>query len=503
MWQTYLSEVKRIYQTGGATEHSYRTPLQNLLNTFIKEQNIKNVEVLHEPQHSDFGAPDFRIINTDNSTVGYVECKTIGTNLSETLQSEQLKRYIDITPNLVLTNYLEFVLIRNSVPVRNFSLASEFDLKQHTIQIKDTADLSAILVDFLKTIPPRIRNVKQLSVELAKRTHLLRELIQPELVLAKEKKLYISFYSVFKKALFNSLTEAQFADIYAQIIGFGLLFLRFARDKDLTRDNILSNIPEYIPLLRDFFPNTHFDEWPDHIVWVLDEMLELLNHMDVKFIKESISYKKLSLIEKREDNRKDPFLYFYEEFLTLYDKKLKIERGVFYTPEAVVSYIIRSIDEILIQELDIPKGVLNTNLKVLDFATGTGTFILAWMELVMKRVIKENNMGLMNSIVSDYLLKKVYGFEFLIVPYILCHFRIHEFLQSEYSNYALNENERAQIYLTNTLENEEPHFTEFFSHIDNEGKLADQAKNEEEIIVIMGNPPYSIASTNNTKFITI
>ena len=516
MFNEYLKQISDKYRTGESQEHTYRTGFENLLNQFVIEViNRNDLKIINEPKRQKFGAPDFKIIDKANNIIGYIECKDIGEDIESLIDSPQMKKYLEITNNLVLTNYIDFILFKNGSVVKNTSIASKLDLKQAKPKAKNEKEIIDIFKSFFLSSTEQIKSTKKLSVELAKRTRILRDLILEELSESmlnpeykdhdpsghKMKNPFNKFYLIFEKALVKGLTLEDFADMYAEIIGFGLLFFRLSKDILLTKENILSNIPHYIPLLRDFFPNTKFDEWNPTIVWVLDEIFLLLNNIDAKIIKESLSYKTLSILNKREANLNDPFLYFYEEFLEVYDKNTKVRRGVFYTPESVVSFIIRSLDVILKEKLGIKKGFLDSSIKILDFATGTGTFILALIELIKNELKRNNNYGLFNTEVNEFILKNIYGFELLVVPYIICHLRIHEYLESFGFHYSGDKKERAEIYLTNTLDNTKYELTGFYDEIEEESELANKVKNEEEILVIMGNPPYSVSSSNKTGFV--
>ena len=499
MFTTYLKKLAQICATGDFSEHSCRAPFEELLNAFAAQQIKRPVTILHEPARESFGAPDFKIMTADGAVIGYIECKKLDQHLEQTAESEQIKKYLDVTDNLILTNYLEFWLFKNGAVVASCAISRKHELSGKP-RCKQQAELTDMLTAFFLATPEPIADTRRLAVELARRTRLLKELIFEELQ-QDENNPFRKFYAIFEKTVFHKLDLNMFADMYAEIIGFGLFFLRISRTAPLSKENVLSQIPAYIPLLRDFFPNTKFDEWNPHVLWMLDEIIALLNNMDAGLIKASLSYKDLPILAKRQANLADPFLYFYEEFLTVYDKQRKIERGVFYTPEAVVSFIIRSIDALLKDKLGVSKGALDASLKMLDFAAGTGTFMLAMIEQIRNRLWETGNMGLFNLSVNEFVLKNIFGFEYLIVPYILCHLRIHEFLESFGFHYKDAQKDRARVYLTNTLDDTTTKPTEFFEEIDAEGHAADRVKHQEQILVIMGNPPYSVSSSNKTPFI--
>ena len=499
MINEYLKQIQEKYKTKDYLEHTYRTPFENFLNRFIKEVLKEKYIVIHEPQReSGLGAPDFKIIDSIKNRIGYIECKNITNDLSKEKHSPQLQKYLAVEPNLILTNYIDFVLYKNKVIVKEFSITSLAKLESKSLVVDNENVLTESLKQFLLSTPEKIKDSRKLSEELAERTRILKDLLLVELS-KKEDNPFTKFYDIFQKTIISDLTIKSFADMYAQIIGIGLLFLRLSKNEDISKDNVISKIPKYIPLLRDFFPNTSFDEWSPDIVWILDEIILLINSMDKDFIKKNLSYKDLSIIKKRDSNLKDPFINFYEIFLTVYDKKLKDERGVFYTPESAASFIIRSLDIILTKTLKVKDGYLDDKLRILDFASGTGTFILALVDYINIKLIESGKKTLFDSEIREHILKNVYGFELLVVPYIISHLRIHEYLESKGFIYSNDSKERAEIFLTNTLINTKAGKTNFFKHMDDEADLAEIAKNKTEIMVIMGNPPYSNFSQNKAK----
>lgn len=503
MFNEYLKNITEKYKTGDFLEHTFRTDFENLLNSFLKEELDLQLQVIHEPQREKFGAPDFKIIDKANNIIGYIECKNITEDIKGLVDSPQIKKYLEISNNLIFTNYIDFILFKNGEVLNHCSIASILDFKGKP-KLLNESQIKDLLRKFFLTSPELTTSTKKLSLELAKRTRILHDFILEEMNESDEDGRASHYFKVYKtfKTIVSDLEISLFADMYSQIMSFGLLFFRLSKDMILTRENILSNIPHYIPLLKDVFHNARFDKWSGNTLWILDEILLLLNNVDVKIIKESLSYKSLSLLNKREANLSDPFLFFYEEFLKVYDKKTKVSRGVFYTPESVVSFIVRSLDIILKEKLGVKKGFLDDTIKILDFATGTGTFILALIEYIKDELRKTNNYGLFNTEVNEFILENIYGFELLVVPYIICHLRIHEYLESFGFHYKGDKKERAEIYLTNTLENNANILlTNFFDDIDEEAQLAHKVKNDEEILVIMGNPPYSVSSSNKTDFV--
>lgn len=239
----------------------------------------------------------------------------------------------------------------------------------------------------------------------------------------------------------------------------------------------------------------------ENIKWLLEEIINIINHIDItSIIKELNKTSEKDLFNRSIlSTHKDPYLHFYETFLASYDPKLREVRGVYYTPAPVVIFIINAIDEALKQDFNHKKGLseaLDKNITLLDFATGTGTFLLEAFRKALEPISK-------NSVNYNpkALIDKFCGFEFLIAPYTIAHLKISQSFKEEF-NSPLNDDESLKIALTNTLyfksiSKEQNDQNTLFTLIDltREFKKAQKIK-EEQILIITGNPPYSGASSN-------
>lgn len=240
----------------------------------------------------------------------------------------------------------------------------------------------------------------------------------------------------------------------------------------------------------------------ENIKWLLEEIINIINHIDItSIIKELNKTGEKDLFNRPTilSTHKDPYLHFYETFLASYDPKLREVRGVYYTPAPVVIFIINAIDEVLKQDFNHKKGLseaLDKNITLLDFATGTGTFLLEAFRKALEPISK-------NSVNYNpkALIDKFCGFEFLIAPYTIAHLKISQSFKEEF-NSPLNDDESLKIALTNTLysksiSKEQNDQNTLFTLIDltKEFKKAQKIK-EEQILIITGNPPYSGASSN-------
>ncbi|MGL2569711.1 type ISP restriction/modification enzyme [Helicobacter pylori] len=212
-----------------------------------------------------------------------------------------------------------------------------------------------------------------------------------------------------------------------------------------------------------------------------------------------------SIIKDLNDD-KDPYLHFYETFLSTYDPKLREKKGVYYTPDSVVKFIINALDSLLKTHFkDAPLGLKsaldNENIKLLDFATGTGTFLLEAFRKALE--VRKTSDGGISTKEDKYqnLLKQFYGFEYLIAPYAIAHLNLSQAFKEEFKK-PLKENDVLKIILTNTLiqPSEIVAYRGLNPIFEKELKSAQEIKKNENILIITGNPPYSGASENKGLF---
>ena len=227
-----------------------------------------------------------------------------------------------------------------------------------------------------------------------------------------------------------------------------------------------------------------------------------MNTLDLAALREDLAFSKRQgrLFPQTEEERllfaKDPYVYFYEGFLKAYDKDMRKSRGVYYTPPPVVNFIVRAVNDILKSTFGIKAGLADRRrVTVLDFATGTGTFLLE----VMQQILEETSEGVRDQVIREHALKNLYGFEYLIAPYTIAHLKLSQYLLDK--GFHMQPKERLQIYLTNTLEPIEPQQNWLLPALSKEVELAQNVKNK-PILVITGNPPYSGHSLNKGKWIT-
>ncbi|HYT45459.1 MAG TPA: type ISP restriction/modification enzyme, partial [Methylomirabilota bacterium] len=436
-----------------------------------------------------------------------------GVSLDQTEHSEQLKRYLGSLANLILTDYVEFRWYVSGEHRQMVRLAKVGANRKLVVENGGVEKLSDLLQGFRLTHTPTINNPKELAIRMAA----LAQLIRNAITLAFESEegggsLHSQMVG-FKQVLLPDLDNEQFADMYAQTICYGLFAARCNTNPGITftREHAAYDIPKTNPFLRKMFSYIAGPDLDERIVWVVDDLAELLNRSDMASILQDFG---------KRTRQEDPVVHFYETFLAQYDPKLREMRGVYYTPEPVVSYIVRSVDYVLKKVFELPDGLadyskinmvssdgktsidpnkLPHTVQILDPATGTGTFLY----YVIKQIYEsfKNNMGIWSSYVSEHLLPRLFGFELLMAPYAVAHLKLG--LQLGETGYDFGSNERLGVYLTNTLEEEfEASQVLFADWLVEEATAAGNVKYDAPVMVVLGNPPYSGHSANTGKWIS-
>lgn len=495
------------------TEHTGRTALENLLNAVADAAN-GNITVQQEPRRvADKGAPDFKI-SQPGTILGYIETKQVGENLDQVLKSDQLKRYRSLSDNILLTDYLHFIWI-NKDGVQRESLCHATDLESRRFRVREdrAAAVAGLLRGFFSSAPEGIGRSQLLALALATRSRLLRDYLGEELFRQDKEdtrgRLY-GLYQIFRDQVFHELTLQEFADAFAQMLAYGLFL---AKINSGTETVTLQNAREFVPgsfrLIRelvDFLAELDESEYRD-VHWVVEEVLSIVNGLDMASIHEDLSFRRRRAISRKvraadeEEHRlfeRDPFIYFYEDYLKAYDQATRKARGVYYTPPPVVNFIVRAIDDILKDSFDIEDGLADhRRVTVLDFACGTGTFLLEVFERIFEQIGGADS-GRADLIVREHLLKNIYGFEYLIAPYTIAHLKLSQYLNDK--GHALQDDDRLKVFLTNTLEPVEPQQNLLLPAVSSEVEAAQHIK-EQPILVITGNPPYSGHSRNKGRWI--
>ncbi len=480
----YIRTIEKELALGNATEHTHRPALKTLF-----ESLAEGVVATNEPRRVECGAPDF-VLTKDSATIGYVEAKDVGKNLDEVEKSEQLKRYCDSLTNLVLTDYLEFRWYIDG----KLRLSARLGTPDMDGRIKrDKSGIEAVtwlFDDFLSHHAAPVGTPKELAQRMARLAHMIRDLIIRAFGKETESGSLHAQFVAFRDNLIPDLSTEQFADMYAQTIAYGLFAARCNQSTGIgfTRQSAAYLLPRTNPFLRKLFNHIAGPDLDDRIAWLVDDLAQLLANADMAAILEDFG---------KRTAKEDPVLHFYETFLAAYDPKVREMRGVYYTPEPVVSYIVRSIDHLLKKHFDKPQGLADPTVLILDPAVGTATFLYLVINEIHDSLVAQGQGGLWNDYVAEKLLPRIFGFELLMAPYAMAHLKLGLLLKE--TGYQFEKKQRLGIYLTNTLEEA---FTKpemmagFNEYIVEEANAAAEIKKDKPIMVVLGNPPYSGHSAN-------
>ncbi len=494
MLKEYLEGIKNI--TPESNELTHRAFLQNLLKG-LKDNFNKEFKIEHEPKKDkQWGQPDFRI-SYQGLNIGYIENKRVGTNLNQLLKSEQILKYLELNPNLMLTDYLNFVWVgkdENNEPSikREISIASLDELSKPLKPNPQTErDLIGFFKGFFNYEAAPITNAKDFAMHLSVPTKYLKD----ALITYQKDTQVSSIFNNFKEYLYEELSFEDFSDAFAQTLTYSLFLAKLNHPfEKIDLNNVRSSIPKNFAVIREMADFLKRLDAIKEIQWLLNEILSLINHVDVD-----------SILKDLNDD-KDPYLHFYETFLSAYDPKLREKKGVYYTPDSVVEFIINALDSLLKTHFkDAPLGLKsaldNENIKLLDFATGTGTFLLeAFRKALETRKTSDGGASTKEDKYQN-LLKQFYGFEYLIAPYAIAHLNLSQAFKEEFKK-PLKDNDALKIILTNTLiqPSEIIAYRGLNPIFEKELSNAQKIKKNENILIITGNPPYSGASSNEGLF---
>lgn len=506
IFKGYLALIEQAYKAGNATEHTHRPALKDLLEAFQP-----GVTATNEPKRIKCGAPDY-IITRKDIPLGFIEAKDIGASLDDTEKSEQLKRYRDGLANLILTDYLEFRWYVSGELRLTAHLAKPQANGKLRIDAEGAQQLAELLQSFFAENIPVISSPKELATRMAALARLIRSIIGKTFAEEDEHGTLHEQMDGFRKVLLHDLDAEQFGDMYAQTICYGLFAARCnCTGAHFTRTHAAYDLPKTNPFLRKLFAHIAGPELDERIVWVVDNLAELLNRADIAAILQDFG---------RATRQEDPVVHFYETFLGAYDQKMREARGVYYTPEPVVSYIVRSVDAILKKDFKLSAGLADSSkvkltrpkqrgkgtetiethkVQILDPATGTGTFLYSIIGQIYQSFA--GNKGMWPGYVQENLLPRVYGFELLMAPYAVAHMKLGLLLRE--TGYDFSSDERLRVFLTNTLEEAHemtglPLFTQWLA---DEATSANLVKKETPVMVVLGNPPYSGHSANTGAWI--
>ncbi len=523
----YIKLVNQQFATGIAREHSYRPMLQQLLGDMLPGFVVTN-----EPARIDCGAPDFIVSSTKTHTpVFYIEAKDIdsGDLDGKRENREQFTRYRKSLDHIIFTDYLDFHLYENGEWVRNVRLA---EVRGGKICLcKDNVDDFVALVGHIaSTKPSPITSARRLATQMAAKARILAITINNAFALAgedggatDENRQLQSQLEAFRKVLISGLTPQDFADIYAQTVAYGMFAARLHDDTPDTfsRQEAASLIPKTNPFLRNIFQQIAGYDLDGRIAWVVDDLVNVFRAADVRKIMDNYAQNGM---------HHDPMIHFYEDFLAAYDPSLRKAKGVWYTPQPVVQFIVRALDEILRRDFSMAEGLADCSkfvhevvneqydgggksrskqkpkvkvemhrVQILDPATGTGTFLAEVVNLIHSRF--SGMQGMWQGYVNDHLLPRLHGFELLMASYAVAHLKLDMLLQQTGFNHAENKR-RLKIYLTNSLEECHPDTGTLWAQwLSDEAGAANRIKRDCPVMVMLGNPPYSGESQNRGEWI--
>ena len=536
----YLVDIDREFKTGVAKEHSYRPALKQLFESISAS---KPITAINEPQRGTFGAPDF-MIKSGDAVIGFAEAKDIGVNRLDNLfdrEIEQKERYLAGLPNLIYTDYLEFRFYREGNETARVRIA-DFDGKIITPLPDKFQTLVDLIKDFYTVKTATIKSPLKLAELMAGKARLIADVIKGALKEQSDNKSLYEQLESFRKILIRTMTEQEFADIYAQTVAYGMFVARL-HDKtlhDFTRQEAATLIPKTVPFLRKMFDYIAGNDIDERIVWSVDSLASIFSYTDVSDILKDFG---------RKTKTTDPIIHFYETFLSKYDKSLRKMRGVYYTPQPVVDYIVRAMDDILKTDFELPDGLADKSkitkkiqiqgaskpvekefhrVQLLDPATGTGTFLATAVNYIHDKF--KNNAGIWPNYVENDLLPRMHGFEIMMSSYTMAHlkldlvlretgyiqddarindkiFRQDNLFDGDLARVArnstiLNSNNRVGIYLTNSLEEADPDTQTLWAAqwLSDEAKEANNIKQNVPVMCVLGNPPYSVSSANTNDF---
>ena len=518
----YVNIVNQKYSAGNATEHTYRGVLEQLIQSLLP-----NLRIVNEPKREKCGAPDYIASRKDGVPVFYIEAKDIGDNdldgRNPHAHKEQFTRYKQALDHIFFTDYIDFHLYEHGEFVDSVRVAEVKGDK--IVAIPENEEKFLNLINHVgNNAIQRVISASRLAKLMAGKARLLENII--EQAMNDDTDSYANEnlhgqYQAFKDVLIQELKPADFADIYAQTIAYGMFAARLHDDtpENFSREEAARLIPKTNPFLRQIFNNLAGNDLDERIAWVVDDLVTVFQATNIEKIMKTYGQGKL---------HHDPMIHFYEDFLAEYNPKLRKSKGVWYTPQPVVGFIVRAVDKILQKEFNLPEGLADYSMierevaveqsrdkrtadgmkhekrkfhrvQILDPATGTGTFLAEVVNQIYDRY--RDQQGIWQQYVEQHLLPRLNGFEILMASYAVAHLKLDMLLGD--TGYHHQTDKRLHVYLTNSLEesDNEPR-TLFAQWLSREATEANVIKRDCPVMVMIGNPPYSISSQNGGKWIT-
>ncbi len=508
--EKYIEKVNTRFKSGISREHSYRGDLETLIRELVP-----NVEITNEPANvTDCGNPDY-VITKGKIPIGYIEAKDIGKDLNGKQYKEQFNRYKKALDNLIITDYLAFQFFQEGELIYEIKIG---EIEDNTVKpiTENFPKFENLIADFCTFIGQTIKSSKKLAEMMAAKARLLQNILETAIESDEETQENTSLreqYETFKNILIHDLTPKDFADIYAQTLAYGMFAARLNDTtlNDFSRQEAAELIPRSNPFLRRLFEYIAGANIDERIVRTVDNLAEVFRATNVEQLLKNFG---------KSTQTHDPVIHFYETFLAAYDPKLRKARGVWYTPEPVVNFIIRAVDDILKTEFNLPQGLADTSkttiqvpiqaskkledkkvhkVQILDPATGTGTFLAEVIKHIYNKQFKAMQ-GAWSGYVEEHLIPRLNGFELLMASYAMAHLKLDMLLKE--TGYNAAKNRRFNVFLTNSLEEYHPDTgTLFSSWLSTEANEANYIKRDTPVMCIIGNPPYSGESANKGEWI--
>ncbi len=508
--QYYLETINQRFRLGNATEHTFRGDLQHLLESLVTD-----IRATNEPKRQSCGAPDY-IITRGEIPVGFIEAKDVGDKDLEgkkkTGNQEQFDRYKTGLANLIITDYIDFHFYRDGVFTTKISIGI---VENGSIvpQPENFDQFTQLFKNFCETISQSIKSPTRLAEMMAGKARLMADIIEKSLNeddensnLSNLKRQMLSF----QKMLISDIDNKSFSDLYSQTIAYGMFAARYHDPtlQNFSREEAVKLIPKSNPFLRKLFKDIADEDLDTRLVWIIDELVNVFLASDVASIMKNFG---------KSTKQEDPVVHFYETFLGAYNPALRKARGVWYTPQPVVNFIVRAVDDILKKEFDLPEGLADSSKKkikvnyqgkqiekevhkvqILDPATGTGTFLAETIKHIHKKY--EGMQGIWSKYVEDDLIPRVNGFELLMASYAMAHLKLDMLLTE--TGYVPTKDQRLRVFLTNSLEEPHPDSGTLWGNLlSDEADQANEVKRDAPVMCVIGNPPYAVSSSNKSEWI--
>ena len=484
---TYLTEIRnQRTQSNSTDELSYRDFFGKFLRGAADALG-RTASFTGEPKKITFGRPDYEVTH-GLKVIGYIEAEALGTPLAQLKGSAQSQneRFRENLHNFLLTNHTEFRLFVGGKEAASVLLPEP--LEHGEVKVTDAVldALQTILETFLDTSTPAAVTPQAIAEHLAHRARALR--FAADAMLSQNESPLHPLWSLYKQTLFEGITAEKFADVYAQTFTYGLFLAWLNTNKTpFDRRTALSAIPRAVPPIRVLLQFGGGDDLPEEFHWIVNGICSDLDAAD----KESAT--------KHPAGIADPLVFFYETFLSAYDEHLRKQAGVYYTPDAVVDFLVRAVDDLLRRDFGKAEGLADESVRLLDPATGTATFLARAYRQVYQTMVDNGEGGVWPDRARNHLAKHFYGFERLPAAYTLAHVKLRQQLAE--LGVTLGDTERLPVYLADTMMNHVPDQYPFpgLDILSKEIHDASQVRDQEQILVILGNPPYFGKSDNPSK----